>query len=91
MITISILTDRFKINCGLARQIIRELDSKGLVKPLVVHSSQMVYTGSKVEEKAAAVAASVDGSAEKKVERKTKTSKKTAAVKQETKVESKVE
>ncbi len=44
MISPSVLADRLRINGSLARAAIRELVSRGLIKPLVQHHSQMVYT-----------------------------------------------
>ncbi|KAG1662630.1 hypothetical protein FOA52_009615 [Chlamydomonas sp. UWO 241] len=44
MISPSILVDRMRINGALARAACRELEAKGLIRPLVKHSSQMVYT-----------------------------------------------
>lgn len=44
MISPSILADRLRINGSLARAAIQELLAKGLIKPLVHHHSQLVYT-----------------------------------------------
>jgi len=44
MITISILCDRLRVTCSLARKGIAILLAKGLIKPLVLHSSQHIYT-----------------------------------------------
>ena len=44
MISPSVLADRLRINGSLARAAIRELVSRGLIKPLVQHHNQMVYT-----------------------------------------------
>ncbi|GAX76493.1 hypothetical protein CEUSTIGMA_g3938.t1 [Chlamydomonas eustigma] len=44
MITPSILSDRMRIGGSLARAAIRELASKGLIRPLVKHSKQLIYT-----------------------------------------------
>jgi small subunit ribosomal protein S25e len=44
MITPSILSDRLRLNGSLARAAIRELLSKGLIKPIAEHSSQKIYT-----------------------------------------------
>jgi small subunit ribosomal protein S25e len=44
MISPSILADRLRINGSLARAAIRELCNKGLIKPLIAHHSQLVYT-----------------------------------------------
>lgn len=44
MITPSILSDRLRINSSLARAAIWELSAKGLIRPLVKHSKQLIYT-----------------------------------------------
>lgn len=44
MITPSILSDRLRINGSLARAAIRELATKGLIRPLVKHHTQLIYT-----------------------------------------------
>ncbi|CAL6408301.1 unnamed protein product [Bathycoccus prasinos] len=44
MITVSILCDRLRITCSLARKGIAILVAKGLIKPVVRHSQQDVYT-----------------------------------------------
>ena len=44
MITPSILSDRMRIGGSLARAAIRELAEKGLIRPLVHHSKQLIYT-----------------------------------------------
>lgn len=44
MITASILSDRLRINGSLARAAIRELNQKGLIRPVVKHSTQVIYT-----------------------------------------------
>jgi small subunit ribosomal protein S25e len=44
LITTSILVDRLKINGSLARLAIKELSSQGLIKPVVLHGSILVYT-----------------------------------------------
>jgi len=44
MITQSILSDRLRINGSLARAAIQELHSKGLIRPVVMHSSQQIFT-----------------------------------------------
>jgi small subunit ribosomal protein S25e len=40
----SILSDRLRIGGSLARAAIKELASKGLIKPVVQHSQQIIYT-----------------------------------------------
>ena len=44
MITVSILADRMRINCSLARRALVVLEEKGLIKPLVTHSKQKIFT-----------------------------------------------
>jgi small subunit ribosomal protein S25e len=44
MITPSILSDRMRIGGSLARAAIQELAAKGLIRPLVKHSKQLIYT-----------------------------------------------
>ena len=44
MITVSILCDRLRITCSLARKGIAILVAKGLIKPVIRHSQQDVYT-----------------------------------------------
>jgi small subunit ribosomal protein S25e len=52
MITISILCDRLRVTCSLARKGIAILLAKGLIKPLVLHSSQHIYTSVAAKEEA---------------------------------------
>lgn len=44
LITPSSLVERLKINGSLARAALRELKEKGLIKPISVHHSQIIYT-----------------------------------------------
>ena len=44
MITISILCDRLRITCSLARKAIAILIAKGEIKPVTMHSKQQIYT-----------------------------------------------
>ncbi|GBF95873.1 40S ribosomal protein S25 [Raphidocelis subcapitata] len=44
MITPSILADRLRLNGSLARAAIRELITKGLIKPVAEHARQKIYT-----------------------------------------------
>lgn len=53
VITPSIVADRLKVNGSLARQAIKELASKGLIRAIAIHSAQLVYTRSKEEVKEA--------------------------------------
>ncbi|KAG8847031.1 hypothetical protein FRB96_001681 [Tulasnella sp. 330] len=43
-ISIAILIERLKINGSLARRAIRHLETEGLIKRIVHHHSQLVYT-----------------------------------------------
>eukprot|EP00088_Acartia_fossae_P029951 TRINITY_DN30896_c0_g1_i1.p1 TRINITY_DN30896_c0_g1~~TRINITY_DN30896_c0_g1_i1.p1 ORF type:complete len:113 (+),score=12.10 TRINITY_DN30896_c0_g1_i1:106-444(+) len=38
------VVDSLKVNASVARQALRELESKGLIKLVVAHGSQMIYT-----------------------------------------------
>jgi small subunit ribosomal protein S25e len=49
VITPSIVADRLKVNGSLARQAIKELANKGLIRAISVHSAQLVYTRAKEE------------------------------------------
>merc|ERR1711869_138224 len=44
IITTSILADRLNINGSLARAAIKELRAKQLIKPIVTHRAQCIYT-----------------------------------------------
>ena len=44
MITISILCDRLRLTCSLARKAIAILIAKGEIKPVTMHSKQQIYT-----------------------------------------------
>ena len=44
LISPSVLVDRLRINGSLARIAIRELVSKGLIKVVSTHGSQLIYT-----------------------------------------------
>ena len=57
VITPSIVADRLKVNGSLARQAIKELANKGLIRAIAVHSCQSVYTRSKEEVKTEAAPA----------------------------------
>ena len=52
MITVSILCDRLRITCSLARKGIAILLAKGMIKPLVLHSNQHIYTTAAAKEEA---------------------------------------
>jgi small subunit ribosomal protein S25e len=44
MISPSILVDRLRINGSLARACIKELEKQGIVKVVMVHGAQKIYT-----------------------------------------------
>lgn len=44
LITQSVLVDRLRLNGSLARVAIKELESQGLIKPLIRHHSQIIYS-----------------------------------------------
>lgn len=44
VITVSTLIDRMKVNGSLARRAIAHLESEGLIKKVVHHNAQLVYT-----------------------------------------------
>lgn len=44
LITVSTLVDRLKINGSLARKALIDLDQKGVIKKVVGHSKQSIYT-----------------------------------------------
>ncbi|KAK4052207.1 40S ribosomal protein S25 [Microbotryomycetes sp. JL221] len=44
LISQSVLIDRLKINGSLARVAIRHLEKEGLIKPIVHHNAQLIYT-----------------------------------------------
>ncbi|KAJ3133542.1 hypothetical protein HK100_004299 [Physocladia obscura] len=77
LITPSVLVDRLKINGSLARVAIRDLASKGLIKPVVVSKKQLIYTRATVDEASAPAAVAVA------TEKKAKVSKKKAAVEED--------
>merc|ERR1711890_161739 len=72
LITPSIVSERLKVRGSLARRALIELMEKGLIKQVVAHSSQMIYTrmiGDKEEDDKEAEGGVV---VEKKVEKKGK-------------------
>jgi small subunit ribosomal protein S25e len=50
MISQSVLVERMKINGSLARVAIAHLEKEGLIKPLIHHRAQLVYTRATAEE-----------------------------------------
>ncbi|GAA6041144.1 hypothetical protein JCM8097_004137 [Rhodosporidiobolus ruineniae] len=50
MISQSVLIERMKINGSLARVAIKHLEKEGLIKPVIHHRAQQVYTRTTTEE-----------------------------------------
>merc|ERR1711976_690161 len=46
LITISILCDRLRLNGSLARRAIKHLVEQDMIKPVVTHGQQVIYTRS---------------------------------------------
>ncbi|KAL2117274.1 hypothetical protein VTJ04DRAFT_9442 [Mycothermus thermophilus] len=44
LVTVATLVDRLKINGSLARQCLKDLEEKGLIKLVVGHSKMKIYT-----------------------------------------------
>ena len=44
LISQSVLVDRLRLNGSLARVAIRELESQGLIKPVLRHHAQVIYS-----------------------------------------------
>ena len=44
LVTVSTIADKLRINGSLARRAIRDLESKGLIKKVDSHTSQMIFT-----------------------------------------------
>jgi len=44
LITPSIISEKLKVNGSLARKAVKELVSKNLIRPILTHSSQAIYT-----------------------------------------------
>jgi ribosomal protein S25 len=66
LITPAIVCERFKVRGSLARAIIRELVRRGLVRPVVKHSRQEIYTRATKEDAPAEQDAVKEGAADKK-------------------------
>ncbi|CAF0764719.1 unnamed protein product [Adineta steineri] len=66
LITPAIVCERFKVRGSLARAIIRELVRKGLVRPVVKHSRQEIYTRATKEDAPGEAEAGKEGGTEKK-------------------------
>merc|ERR1712194_651122 len=44
LITPSIISEKLKVNGSLARKAVKELISKNLIRPIMTHSAQTIYT-----------------------------------------------
>lgn len=44
LVTVATLVDRLKVNGSLARKCLKELEEKGLIKPVVKHSKMQIYS-----------------------------------------------
>merc|ERR1719198_2180232 len=44
LITPSIISEKLKVNGSLARKAVKELVAKNLIRPILTHSSQAIYT-----------------------------------------------
>merc|ERR1719473_1860473 len=44
LITPSIISEKLKVNGSLARKAVRELVSKNLIRPILTHKQQAIYT-----------------------------------------------
>ncbi|KAK7202978.1 40S ribosomal protein S20 [Myxozyma melibiosi] len=44
VVSVSILVDRMKVGGSVARAALRDLQEKGVIKPVVSHSKQLTYT-----------------------------------------------
>lgn len=44
LITASALVERFKVNAALARNAIKELEGKALIRKIAAHHTQLIYT-----------------------------------------------
>ncbi|ROT36406.1 ribosomal protein S25 [Sodiomyces alkalinus F11] len=44
LVTVATLVDRMKINGSLARSCLKDLEEKGLIKPVVQHSKLKIYS-----------------------------------------------
>jgi len=51
-ISVSVVSERLKINGSLARKALRELQAKGLIRLVSAHSAQAIYTRASKEEPA---------------------------------------
>ena len=44
LVTVATLVDRMKINGSLARQCIKDLEEKNMIRPIVEHSKMKIYS-----------------------------------------------
>merc|ERR1719487_1590474 len=44
LITPSIISEKLKVNGSLARKAVKELVSKGLIRPILTHKQQQIFT-----------------------------------------------
>jgi small subunit ribosomal protein S25e len=44
LVTVATLVDRMKINGSLARKCIKDLEEKGIIRPIVTHSKMKIYS-----------------------------------------------
>merc|ERR1711924_78120 len=44
LITPSIISEKLKVNGSLARKAVKELESKNLIRPILTHKHQAIYT-----------------------------------------------
>ena len=66
LITPAIVCERFKVRGSLARQIIRELVRRGLIRAVVKHSRQEIYTRATKDDAPGEQDATKEGQSEKK-------------------------
>ncbi|KAI9002559.1 S25 ribosomal protein-domain-containing protein [Hyaloraphidium curvatum] len=83
LITLSVLVDRMRINASLARIALRDLESKGLIRRVSTHHSQLIYTRATREEEPEAAAAEKAEKAPAKKAPKAKKPKKGEEVEEE--------
>ena len=68
LITPSIVSERLKVRASLAKKGLKELEEKGLIRCVISHRAQMIYTRvtkDTDEEEAAAAAAAAEGKGKK--------------------------
>mmetsp|Transcript_5778 Transcript_5778/g.11217 ORF Transcript_5778/g.11217 Transcript_5778/m.11217 type:complete len:118 (+) Transcript_5778:44-397(+) len=44
LITPSVISERMKCNASMARRALKDLELKGMIKPIMKHSAQVIYT-----------------------------------------------